>query len=294
LYYSFYIYRLKHDPNLKPIILVPTSQFFYFLNVINNDLGTKLSIPSGNQAFSISFTGDRTPRPRYLGRSITQGTASKLLEEVPPTYYKRPKEPVTMEPGNHDIDAFQAKILLMTQTQAAKGRANKEQKNKSQQKTRKEWGDSIKRVQRYLGLRKNCEAEHDERSWAEYNEAAESGMYIGPSLKFNPELPAPFPQEKDAVFVCVDIEAWEDAHNIITEIGIATLDTRDLAGLIPGKASAREDGSEGKGCDGPAWRAAIRARHFRIQEHRHYRNTKHVRDCPDSFEYGFVLQLPCP
>ena len=189
-----------------------------------------------------------------------------------------------MEPSNADIEAFQAKILLMTQTQAAKNKATREQKAKSQQKTRKEWGDSIKRVQRYTGLRRHGKPQHLERDWTDPNPAV-----ITPStVQFDPEGPAPFEQEKDAIFICVDIEAWENSHNIITEIGIATLDTRDLANLPPGKAPAREDGSEGKGCDGPAWRAAIRARHFRIQEHRHYRNHVHVKDCPDRFEYGFV------
>jgi hypothetical protein len=285
---SFYIYRLKHDQNFKPIIIIPTSQFIHFLDVINEDLGTKLAIPVGNKAFSISFTNDRTPRPRYLGRSTTPATASRLIEEVPPTYYRRPNEPETMEPTNADIDAFQAKILLMTQAQAAKNKAKGEQKAKSQQRTRKDWGDSIKRVQRYTGLRRNCRPENIEQNWEE----VDSDIITSATLKFNPEVPAPFPLEKDTIFVGVDIEAWEDSQNIITEIGIATLDTRDLAGLAPGSAVASEDGSEGKGCDGPAWRAAIRARHFRIREHQHCRNTKHVRDCPDRFEYGFVLKLP--
>jgi hypothetical protein len=185
-----------------------------------------------------------------------------------------------MEPTNADIDAFQAMIRLMTETQAAKKNATREHKTKIQLQTRKEWNNSIKRVQRYMGLRQNCKFEYPEQDW--------SHVLITEPSKFNPEVPPPFSKEKDAVFVCVDIEAWEDSHNIITEIGIATLDTRDLANLAPGKVVSREDGNEVKGCDGPAWRATIRARHFRIQEHRHYRNTKHVRDCPDRFEYGSV------
>jgi hypothetical protein len=247
---------------------------------VNEDLGTKLSIPSGNRAFSIIFTNHRTPRPRYLGKSNTQAAATRLSEEVPPTYYKRPGEPVNMEPTNAEIDAFQAKILLMTETQAATKKANREKKTKSQLNTRKEWSNSIKRVQRYMGLRQNCKFEHLEEDWSKVPNSEPK--------KFDPEAPPPFTQEKDVVFICVDIEAWEESHNIITEIGIATLDTRDLANLAPDKALMREDGNEVKGCDGPNWRAAVRARHFRIHEHRHYRNSKHVRDCPDRFDYGFV------
>jgi len=75
------------------------------------------------------------------------------------------------------------------------------------------------------------------------------------------------------VFVCVDVESYERAHHKITEIGVATLDTRDLSGVAPGP-------------HGEAWRAKIRARHFRIQEHAHLVNSQFVSGCPDRFDFG--------
>ena len=75
------------------------------------------------------------------------------------------------------------------------------------------------------------------------------------------------------VFVCVDVEANERNSAQITEIGVATLDTRDLKSLLPGES-------------GTNWLGKIRARHFRIDEYKHIRNTEFVSGCPDRFEFG--------
>lgn len=75
------------------------------------------------------------------------------------------------------------------------------------------------------------------------------------------------------MFVCVDVESYEHAHHKITEVGIATLDTRDLAGVAPG-------------IDGKEWHSKIQARHFRIRENAHLVNCEFVRGCPDRFEFG--------
>ena len=64
--------------------------------------------------------------------------------------------------------------------------------------------------------------------------------------------PVPFPFEKDGVvFICVDIEAWEKNNSKITEIGICSLDTRQLVGQRPGK-------------DGRNWFSKLVSRHFRL------------------------------
>ena len=75
------------------------------------------------------------------------------------------------------------------------------------------------------------------------------------------------------VFVCVDVEANERNSSQITEIGIATLDTRDLKSLAPGERGAN-------------WLNKIRARHFRINEYQYVRNTEFVSGCPDRFGFG--------
>jgi hypothetical protein len=75
------------------------------------------------------------------------------------------------------------------------------------------------------------------------------------------------------VFVCIDVEAYERSNKIITEIGVATLDTRDLVDVAPGTA-------------GMNWQQKIRARHFRIKENIAYRNGDFVADAADRFEFG--------
>lgn len=86
-------------------------------------------------------------------------------------------------------------------------------------------------------------------------------------------LPVPFPHDRSVVFVCVDVEAYEKDHSKITEVGIATLDTRDLVRVAPGK-------------DGQHWRNNIQARHFRIKEYAHLVNCQYVSGCPGSFFFG--------
>lgn len=81
------------------------------------------------------------------------------------------------------------------------------------------------------------------------------------------------------VFVAIDIEVHERAHSQITEIGIATLDTRDIAHLAPSE-------------NGLSWHSKIRARHFRIEEYAHHVNHEYVRGCPDRFEFGTSEFIP--
>lgn len=73
--------------------------------------------------------------------------------------------------------------------------------------------------------------------------------------------------------VCVDVEAYEKDHSKVTEIGIATLDTRDLEKVAPGRNA--ED-----------WRSLIKARHFRIRDYAHLVNSEYVSGCPGSFFFG--------
>jgi hypothetical protein len=85
---------------------------------------------------------------------------------------------------------------------------------------------------------------------------------------------APYHFEEDVIIICVDVEAWERSSSIITEVGIATLDTRELHDLPPG-------------AEGENWRKTIRARHFRIREHMMYENREFVQGAADRFEKDF-------
>lgn len=95
----------------------------------------------------------------------------------------------------------------------------------------------------------------------------------GPLSAIDTSLAAPFTFDRSVVFVCVDVEAFERDHTKVTEVGIATLDTRDLSGVPPGK-------------NGENWRSLIRARHFRIRDHAHLVNSEFVSGCPSSYHFG--------
>jgi hypothetical protein len=73
--------------------------------------------------------------------------------------------------------------------------------------------------------------------------------------------------------IAIDVEAHEMNHNAITEIGITTLDSRDIQNTAPGK-------------DGKNWWPMTRCRHFRIQEYKYHANSRFVNGCPESFEFG--------
>ncbi|KAF7901853.1 uncharacterized protein EAF01_007151 [Botrytis porri] len=260
----FYLYRLREDPNQSPIIFVPTKQVEYFLAVINRSLGTNLTIPSGSAgAFDAVFSNDGTPYPRYLGRVLNKNMADELRENVPPRYYKLDGEPPITKPlVDTSLAAFRAKIEALNLTAKNKKAANKEKQRVERVAKQKAWKDSTKRVQRYLGLRKQSD-----NNTLTGSDSADNNTF------YDPEKPTKFMMEDAVVFVCIDVEAYEMNNNIITEIGVATLDVLDITNMEPGVL-------------GENWRKAIRARHFRIKENMHLNNTKHVQGCAGSFEFG--------
>lgn len=172
----------------------------------------------------------------------------------------------------------------MQQAQRGKKLASKEKQKTERIAKQQSWNHCIKRVQRYLGLREIRRGHHAltrsglENSglqWADYDAAVKAtAALLPPPAAFVADQPAPFTRELDVVFVCVDVEAYERNASIITEIGIATLDTRELASVILGEGGAN-------------WMKIIRARHFRINEHKHYQNGEFVKGCADRFEFGY-------
>ena len=201
------------------------------------------------------------------------------------TYKSRPGglPPSSKEPSDRSLEAFQAKINLMLQAQKAKKVANKERQKKERIEKQHSWSHGIKRVQRYLGIREirkgHLEAiraglENSGLEWADYDDAVKvAAAKLPPTISFHPGQLARFEQEASVVFVCVDVEAYERNTKLVTEIGIATLDTKDIASVVPGE-------------EGANWMSCIRARHFRINEHKHLNNVDFVAGCADRFEFG--------
>ncbi|CAG8951721.1 hypothetical protein HYFRA_00005521 [Hymenoscyphus fraxineus] len=269
----FYLHKLKSPNPSSPLILVLASQFEHYLQTINA-LGYKprLSLPAGDavEAYRAYFEDTSTPCPRYLGKAGDHAEFENLKSySVYPRTYQKPGEPATPTPTKESLEAFQSMLDTMLATQKAKAAASKAVAKKKRVELKSSWGKSVKRVQRYIGLRAKVEERAD---------------WVPATMKdpeFSADSLAPAVRDFDVVFVCIDIEAWEDNNDVITEIGISSLDTRDLATVPPG-------------INGTNWHKLIRARHFRIQEYAShtYVNRKHVSGCPDSFLFGTTEIIP--
>ncbi|KAF2640668.1 hypothetical protein P280DRAFT_469392 [Massarina eburnea CBS 473.64] len=254
----YYVWDIEET---KPLILVSEPQFQELVDEINAGLNLSLQITNNQREEGLVGRFPDHPRfqPRYLGRSHSKDEYNSLVDNVPNIMVRPANEPALPALDDNQLQVFKQMIEDMWEVTRNKNKATKEKKRLERIQKQKVFADSFKRAQRYLGLRP----------------AALVGIPgQTPALSaIDNSVPVPFPFEKSVVFVCVDVESYEKAHDKITEVGIATLDTRDLLGVPPGK-------------DGETWRDKIHARHFRIQEYTHLVNKDFVSGCPERFDFG--------
>lgn len=284
LSFRFYVHP-PTDLSSKPIIFVPVRQVSNFLTLINHSLGTQLYIPhdANMTGFMTSFTEEGIDRPRYLGRSTHRYMSDSLRLAIPPAAYKPDAASSLISPTDRSVEAFRKKIELLLEDEKKKKAATKEKKNAERKVKQMETTRAVKRVQSFLGMRKSVteiqnavrKSLHDTGTdWVD------SATLDTLTAKMVSELPTfstgqapPFPQDCGVIFISVDVEAYERNQRLITEVGIATLDTLDINQTASGKV-------------GENWRNAIRARHFRIKEYGHLNNKDFVKGCADKFEFG--------
>ena len=181
--------------------------------------------------------------------------------------------------------AFKKKIEASIEAGKNKSKAAKEKKRSERVVQKKGWCAQLKRAQRYLGVRPRRTGtvmddplRNADLPWEELEKARKAYQFAaGISLpNLDVTKPVPYLFDLDVVFVCVDVEAYERGHRAVTEIGISSLDTRDLVDVAPGEG-------------GTTWLDKIRSRHFRIIEYGHLRNTDFVVGCADRFEKAFGI-----
>lgn len=126
--------------------------------------------------------------------------------------------------------------------------------------------DTIRRAQCYLGLRADS-TDLIDCKWDE------DSLPDPESPRLIVDKPVPCPFWKEPIFISIDVEVNERCHTEVTEIGISTLDTRELIGLAPGQR-------------GEEWQSRIKSRHLRVEEYAHHVNRLYVRGCPDNFDFG--------
>ncbi|EXJ64326.1 hypothetical protein A1O7_00662 [Cladophialophora yegresii CBS 114405] len=270
-----------HPPfslSIKPIYLVPYAQFQQLVTEIGQTFKVPVSVPKF--PFTLTFFDDGTPQPIFLGKSNSRDDVNNLQNNVPAVpmnHGECPDDaPVTIKQAFEDFkDMCQTAI-------SAKGK-NKSGVDKSRREddrllSIKDWYVQLRRAQRYLGLRrKTGQIQHPDpaMSWEEQekfrHEQLKRAHFVLNRLNLNE--PAPLPFEKEPVIIAIDVESYERAHNLITEIGISTLDTLDLVGLPPGP-------------NGKNWLNEIRSRHFRISGREHLVNRDFCAGHPDAFQFG--------
>ncbi|KAJ4348695.1 uncharacterized protein N0V89_010073 [Didymosphaeria variabile] len=254
------LYYLWDIEESKPLILVRESQVHDLLKEINSHLklGLKITDSQREEGLVLRFPDHPRCRPRYLGRSHNRSEYNSMTDQVPLVGVHAAGESATPPLDAQTLEDFKHMIEEAWEVTKNKSKASKEKSRVNRLKKQKVFTDQLKRAQRYLGLRP----------------AATDGPSAPPTIPaVDVSRSAPFAYDRSVVFICVDVEAYEKGHRKITEVGMATLDTRDLIHVAPGK-------------DGKAWRDLIQTRHFRVTEFAHLVNSEYVAGCPGSFFFG--------
>ena len=273
---SYYIDSLG-SMTAKHILLLPLHQVKHLIDQIN--LAFKMTIDCPPDPFTVSFFDDGMPQPKHLGISHSRDDLTDMKASIPivPDNYGEDFLQVDGRPTERTFTAFKAKIERILSSTKDK-QATKRKKRDDRFLRQQDWVKQLKRAQRYLGLRPRATqipVLDSAASWAEQQKQHDRDLRTCGILldSLDTSKPAPYAFESDPVIVCVDVEAYERDHRKVTEIGVSTLDTLDLAGLALG------DGGEN-------WIAHIRSRHFRIRGREHLENKDFCQGNANNFQFG--------
>ncbi|KAL2860583.1 hypothetical protein BJX68DRAFT_261514 [Aspergillus pseudodeflectus] len=257
------LYYIHAPPRLggRPIVLVPTAQARKLLKDINLALDCSLSLPTDEErGLVLQLNRDGFPQPTFLGQTSDRPTKDSLESAIP--------QACNYNQGLCDQKTYMAfeKMMAAALSSAKTKTKSKAKKQRLRFQREMEAGDAVRRAQCYLGLRADptdiIDCKWDEQKAPEVEP---------PQLAL--DKPAPYPFFEEPVFISLDVEVNERCHTLVTEVGISTLDTRDLIGVAPGPL-------------GENWQSRVKSRHLRVQEHAHHVNSLYIRGCPDKFEFG--------
>jgi hypothetical protein len=217
----------------------------------------------------LSFQEEGMPKPQYLGRSLDRDAKDELVSTMP----SLPRDSVNsidqpsdgLEISADIVNAFHQKMGAGLNATKKKSTASKEKRRALKIERQREWVRSLKRAQCYLGLHPRCSDQISEGSAKDELTASLPPLLL--------EKVAPYSFADQPIFISIDVEWNERQRNQITEVGISTLDTLDIAHVAPGPG-------------GKNWQQWIRSRHIRIKEYAHVVNCEFVRGCPDQFGFG--------
>ena len=257
----YYIDPNHHvSANGKAILLVPERQVQLLIEQMNASFpNAKIAIGDDHRddGLVVDFADIESEdlRPRWLGRTTSRAQVD--------TWWSQLQVSSPSAGGNtsgRDHQAFQEAMSRVEY--ADKGKKGGQRKKHDGDTARAlPAAQDLERAQKFLGLRSHSGSS----TVPDVSLLSLSGIDTAKRV--------PYAFEQEPIFISVDVEAHERNSSAITEVGLATLDTRDLAMTAPGEG--------GKG-----WQGFICARHFRVAEYFHHVNSEFVQGCPDRFEFG--------
>ncbi|KAL4755357.1 hypothetical protein BDW72DRAFT_189121 [Aspergillus terricola var. indicus] len=258
--WDLYYIHVPHRLGGRPLLLVPMSQVRALLRQINKALDCSLHLPTEeHRGLVLNFNREGFPQPKFLGQSHNRNMKDRLEATIP--------QKVNIRDSSQDSDKEMIAFEKMVEAAVSSAKYKSESKAKKQRlriQRKLDNGDAVRRSLCYLGLLADSIDQIDNK-WYEQPESEQ------PRFDVNKLVPYPFWTE--AVFISVDVEVHERSHSQVTEIGISTLDTRDLIGVAPGT-------------NGEEWQSRIQSRHLRVKEYENHANHLYVRGCPANFEFG--------
>jgi hypothetical protein len=268
----------------KAIAFIPLSQAQALIDEVNRtfaELHWQFEPYHEEEGLLLTFD-DPNPdhRPRFLGTADSRDKYDFFLGSVDP-----PDSP-TMDPADdYSLAAFKKKIAQAAEANKNKSKAKKKEKHEKHIIMRQSMGKQLLQGQKYFGLipssphATSLDSTNPPPVDADQPAGLLSGALNALSLDntnlhtIDVDRPAAYPCDSDVIIISIDVEAYERAPGIITEVGVSTLDTRDLKGTAPGK-------------HGENWQQFVRARHFRVLEYKSYVNKDFVAGCPEKFDFG--------
>lgn len=284
----FYLYPPK-DIHLEAILLFPAPQVMHFLWEINRCFGMRLRLPSHDDdpAMILNNYDDGVPRPRSIATITDHQDWLWISNSIPLFTYEPVGRPVDMKiPTDEAMIAFRHQMTNMTNEEKKRKLDAKKKRAVARHRRQQNLNHELKRAQRYLGLRLSKMGKHAASTAAADASASATGLsevekeLKKMSIKDRPQS-APrinldekvrYPMESNVIFICIDVEMWEKSKQL-TEIGVATLDTADIANVPPGE-------------NGMNWFPYIRPRHIAITEREHMQNSQYCEGNLYGFNFG--------
>jgi hypothetical protein len=136
------------DKRREPLIFVPTAQLAQLLRNINSELGLNLKIPENKpgELFEIRF--ENFPYPRFLGKVQNEQTYHEFKRAL--GSWREDLSELKVE----GMRLFKEKInRIYDSIKPPTSKKNDEGRRLKMITRQKGWSQTIKRVQRYLGLR---------------------------------------------------------------------------------------------------------------------------------------------